>query len=380
MRGWRDALKFIQTSAPAANLVFYSEGGQQATYFDPLLGVLSDYDDLEIYYLTSDPSDPLLTKPLNGLSAFFIGTGSARIYVLNSIKSDVVVMTTPDMNTFHIKRSPHCSQYVYFHHSMVSTHMIYRKGAFDHFDSILCVGPHHIKEIRQWEERQGLPAKQLLEHGYAPLDTLLQEAGRTPAPEENGAGKLNILLAPSWSPHGLLETHAEEVVRILLEAGHYVRVRPHPRTLQRSKACIRGLDKTFSGHANFDMSLDITTFGPLLQSHIMISDWSGVAMEFAFGLERPVLFIDVPRKVNNPDYEAIDAIPLEASYREQVGAILAPDKLEDMPAVLEDLHRNKARYQSQIRDCRDRNVFNVGESAKEGAKHIYELARKSRDK
>jgi hypothetical protein len=365
----------VKISAPAANLVFYSEGRQQATFVDPLLAALGEYEDLEIYYLTSDPTDPLLTNPLPRLSAFFIGAGSARIYLLNAIKSNVVVMTMPDMNSFHIKRSPHCSHYVYFHHSMVSTHMIYRQGAFDHYDSILCVGPHHIQEIRQWEERQGLPAKQLFEHGYAPLDSLLALASRAAPLEENPAGKLNVLLAPSWGPQGLMETRAEEVVRILLEAGHYVLVRPHPRTLQLSASCIRDLEKTFSGHRNFDMGLDVTKFDPLLQSHIMISDWSGVAMEFAFALERPVLFIDVPRKVNNPDYEAIDAIPLEASYREQIGAVLAPDKLADMPAVLDDLQRNTERYRSQIRDCRDRNIFNVGESAKAGARYVYEIAR-----
>jgi hypothetical protein len=47
-------------------------------------------------------------------------------------------------------------------------------------------------------------------------------------------------------------------------------------------------------------------------------DWSGVAMEFAFGLEKPVLFIDVPRKVNNPEYKTLRAVPLEVSYRDQI--------------------------------------------------------------
>ena len=52
----------------------------------------------------------------------------------------------------------------------------------------------------------------------------------------------------------------------------------------------------------------------------MVSDWSGVAMEFAFGLERPVLFIDVPRKTNNPEKTAaISAIKkgaiVETAYK-----------------------------------------------------------------
>ncbi|MNG16310.1 hypothetical protein D3C84_1002110 [compost metagenome] len=53
----------------------------------------------------------------------------------------------------------------------------------------------------------------------------------------------------------------------------------------------------------------------LLSSDIMLSDWSGAALEFAFGLERPVIFADVPRKVLNPDYTQIGLEPLEVQIR-----------------------------------------------------------------
>ena len=43
----------------------------------------------------------------------------------------------------------------------------------------------------------------------------------------------------------------------------------------------------------------------------MISDWSGVAIEYAFAFEKPVLFIDTPQKINNPDCYQIDIVPLE---------------------------------------------------------------------
>ena len=37
----------------------------------------------------------------------------------------------------------------------------------------------------------------------------------------------------------------------------------------------------------------------------MVSDWSGVAYEFAFALKKPVLFVDTPRKIKNIDYDKI---------------------------------------------------------------------------
>ena len=143
IRSWRDTFNFINTSSPLARLVFYSEGGQYLAYFEPVLKELEDKFALDIYYLTSDPDDLLLSNSSSKIKPYFIGKGSARTFLLNSLKAGIVVMTMPDINTFHIKRSKFCQHYCYLHHSMVSTHMVYRKRAFDHFDSILCVGPHH---------------------------------------------------------------------------------------------------------------------------------------------------------------------------------------------------------------------------------------------
>jgi YidC/Oxa1 family membrane protein insertase len=54
----------------------------------------------------------------------------------------------------------------------------------------------------------------------------------------------------------------------------------------------------------------------------MITDWSGASIEYAFTLERPVLFIDVPKKIHNPDYEKLPEIPLEISIRDKIGEII----------------------------------------------------------
>ena len=42
---------------------------------------------------------------------------------------------------------------------MISTHMGYKKKAFDYFDTIMCCGPHHLKEIRKNEKIEKLKKK-----------------------------------------------------------------------------------------------------------------------------------------------------------------------------------------------------------------------------
>jgi YidC/Oxa1 family membrane protein insertase len=373
IRSWRETFAFIEFSKSPLSLVIYSEGGDYDSYFRPLLNALSTYKNLQLCYLSSDPTDPYLQEKSDNFSSFYIGKGTARTYLMRCLKADVVIMTMPDLDSFQIKRSPECKNYVYFHHSMVSTHMVYRKSAFDHFDTMLCVGPHHMGEVRKWEKSQGLPAKKLLEHGYGPLDTIREISKFRGMPSKDAMGKLNVLLAPSWGPEGVMETQAVEVVETLLEAGHNVHVRPHPRTFQLARECLINLEKTFSDHPNFEMNRGISEFSALLEAHILISDWSGVAMEFAFGLERPVLFIDVPRKLNNPCYEDIDIVPIEVSYREKVGVVIAPNRVNDIPKTLDIMYEKATDFQSQIQEFRNQNIYHIDKSAQVGANHIYNL-------
>jgi len=371
---WREVFRFFGDSTQKYQIVIYSEGGGYDPFFRPVVDALQGTYDGIIGYLTSDAADPLLLSPPSHLQSFFVGKDSARTYALNNLRAEIVVMTMPDLNTFHIKRSRHVKHYAYIHHTPLSMHTIYRKGAFDHFDSIFCTGPHHMEETREWEDLHSLPPKQLFEHGYPPLDTLMQVAKDAPPLSTDKDERLNILLAPSWGAEGLMETRAEEAVGVLLDAGHFVRVRPHPRSRQLAGPALDALKVKFDPHPSFDMDEDTSKFEALLKSHMMISDWSGVAMEFAYGLERPVLFIDVPQRVNNPDYRDLDASPFESKLREEAGAVLSPEKLSEMPLMLADLWSDVESFGQRVRKLRTKRTYNIGTSAKRGAEILSKLA------
>ena len=362
LRSWEAVRRFRKLPRNKRNIVFYSEGGAYLKYLSGMMEKLAAGDGHGLCYITSDPADPMLENTPSGIEAFFVGTGSALITFFQTLDADVMVMSMPDLENLHIKRSAHPVRYAYVHHSLVSTHMIYRKGAFDHFDAIFCAGPHHMEETRQWEQAHGLRQKQLVEHGYAPLDELMNlKPADYSAPGSGDA--LNVLVAPSWGPEGLLEKHGEKLVSVLLGAGHTVTVRPHPRTAKMWPHAISNLRKTFSGNPAFALESSIAFYDSLLAADAMVSDWSGAALEFAFGLERPVLFIDVPRKVNNPDYKTIAAVPIEVSIRDKVGAILSEDKIDNAPRALENLMAGRDAIAGRIRAAREKSVFNVSRSA-----------------
>jgi YidC/Oxa1 family membrane protein insertase len=256
---------------------------------------------------------------------------------------------------------------------MVSTHSVYRRSAFDHFDSIFCVGNYQLDEIRRTEKLYNLKPKNLIRYGYGHLDNLLEKySTRILSPKNNG-NKLHVLLAPSWSNASLFEDIAEKVIDILLQEGYKVTFRPHLVTQKKSKKKINEIIEKFSDNESFLLEQNILNFDSFLFSDIMITDWSGAALEFAFAFEKPVLFIDIPKKINNPEYEKTHKVPIEVSIREKIGKIILPTELELIPNEIEILYKQTKELRDKITKIRNELIFNIGESKKDGVKEIIKL-------
>jgi YidC/Oxa1 family membrane protein insertase len=338
-----------------------------------MLSCLTHHVCVPVCYVSSEQNDPglLLNDPL--VTPIYIGRRAARTIFFLVVDAAVMVMTMPDLNTFHIKRSKHPVHYVYVFHSMVSTHMIYRQQAFDHYDTILCVGPHHLSEIRETEALHGLAAKTLVEHGHGRLDSILQRAARTRRQPDRPA---RMLLAPSWGAGGILETCGHVLIDALLAGGFHVTVRPHPQLRKNNPKLVASYRKRFAGRPELLYEDDVVSEDSFHDSDLMISDWSGAALEYAFGVERPVLFIDVPRKVNNPDYIRYVNQPIEDVLRPELGAVLAPERVAEVPIHARRLVAEGPMRAPHLAALRTRWVFNVGTSAVRGAETIAGVAAK----
>ena len=96
----------------------------------------------------------------------------------------------------------------------------------------------------------------------------------------------------------------------------------------------------------------------------MITDWSGAGMDYALGLEKPVLYIDVPVKVSN-DYACskLEIEPFESFIPDNIGSTLSPDDLDQVGAEIRKLRRNLNASQQNIGGIRRTWIFNYGTSA-----------------
>ena len=372
---WKELKKIEKLTDKERSIVFYAENQASMNHFRLLISELTEEKNLQICYVTSVKNDPIFSSKNKNILAFYIGDGTARTKFFLTLKAKILIMDMPDLQTFHIKRSKvYPVHYVYIFHSMFSTHSYLRKGALDNYDTIFCVGKHHEKEIRATEERYGLKEKKLIKYGFGRLDTLLQEKQkfRNTYTEDKNL----ILIIPTYGEKNLLQICGKELIEILLKANFTVMLRPHYRIFKDSKKLINSLIESFGNHPNFILEKGNIPSDKFHNSKCLISDWSGISLEYAFTFERPVVFIDAPKKILNPDSGDITMEPIEISIREKIGHIVSTNNLEKIPEIIKNLE-NENLMSEQIRKIRSETVYNIGNSAKIGAEIIEKIYKES---
>tara|TARA_B100001540_G_scaffold317257_1_gene349693 strand:+ start:764 stop:1924 length:1161 start_codon:yes stop_codon:yes gene_type:complete len=371
---WNELKKFENLPIDDKKIVFYSENENSMLIFESLIEKLVSEYNLNICYVTSSKNESILMRTKNHVNTFYIGDGMVRTKFFLNLKAKVMIMTMPDLETFHIKRSKIFPvHYVYMFHSMVSTHLVYHKTAFHNFDTILCVGDYQIQEIRNTEKLYNLKSKNLIKFGYSHLDNLMEMHHQEQSKSHLNKKKYTVLMAPSWGSDGIFETLSENIIEILLKNDYKVIFRPHPMSQKHSKKKIEKISKKFFQNNDFSLETNIPNFGSFLSSDIMITDWSGSALEFSFAFEKPVIFIDVPKKINNPEFEKISFTPIEISIREKIGKIIMPKDLDSLPKEIQLLISRRNEFEHQIAQIRNKMIFNIKESKKHGAEAIIGL-------
>ena len=365
---------FRRANQPWRRIVFYSEGPSYYEYFDGLIEGLLSRSQLSLGYITSAENDPILQGGQERIRAFYFKT--LLPLVLLFLDAKVLVMTMTDLHRFHIRRSVRGAHHLYVFHAMVSTHMVYQPGAFDHYDTIFCVGPHHVRELRRAEALYHLPAKRLVEVGYHRLERIYADhQSLLHRPTRRAGRKGLVLVAPSWGASNILETYIREVVTVLVNAGYQVVIRPHPEFMKRRPEVIDALKQEFVSNGHVEMELDRRSDRSIHEADVLVTDWSGIAPEYAFGTERPVLFIDVPLKVRNREYVKWGMEPIELELRSQLGIVLRPEAIGSIDQAVRTLIEQRATYRERIQRCRPHYVYNFCHASEVAVRDLLTFCR-----
>lgn len=357
-------------------LIFYSEKSGFYKYFKDVIEYILEHSDIMIHYVTSDPRDAVFQNPNKKIRPYFIDD-NRLIPLFMKVDSDMMVMTVPDIGNFHLKRSyvRKDVEYVYMFHYPLSTTMVLRKGALDHYDTVFCVGKFQFDEIRQTEKLYELQEKKLIDCGYGLLEDLIKKYEQMDLPEREHK---KILIAPSWQEANILDSCIDELLGQVLGKGFEIYVRPHPEYVKRYGIRMAEIVNHYEGYQGGDLhfELDFSNSNSLYDSDLVISDWSGTAYEFAFITKKPVIFINTPPKINNPEYDRIEAKPLELTLRSQVGVQLEMNELNKAEFTIRTLLGAGEEYKERITEILTSTISNLGRSGEIGGEYILSQLRK----
>ena len=355
------------------HVVIWSERSGFYKYYEALIEGLLKSSNRVIHYITNDPDDAIFKKAETEprIKPYYISQ-KKLITMMMRMDSDMVIMTTPDLQTYYIKRSlvRRDTEYIFVPHDMMSVHMGFRKGALDNFDTIFATGPHVEREVRATEQTYGLNKKTIVKFGY-PLAEKLEAAYEAEPKTERSVKE--ILIAPSWQEDNLLDSCIDTLIEKLVCDEYHITVRPHPEYSKRYGEKLKALvDKYKDAPAErLTFELDFTVNKSIYSSDLLITDWSGIAYEFAFATKKPVLFVNTKMKVENPEWQKIGLTPAEIYLRPQIGHALEKEELPDkVKEAADDLISRSAEYHDKINELKNSHLYSYNSNGAEGVKYI----------
>ncbi|GHV51926.1 CDP-glycerol glycerophosphotransferase [Spirochaetia bacterium] len=266
--------------------VIYSEGNQYWNVFRPVLDEFEKRQ-TELLFLTSSENDPVFSVSYKYIKAEFIGEGNKAFARLNMLQAGIVLMTTPGLNVYQLKRSKMVKHYAHVLHAPSDATM-YRLFGIDYFDSVLLTGDYQAKDIRTLEKLRDLPEKQLPTVGCTYLDVYAEKIKQIPKEENH---PFTVLVSPSWGPSALLSRYGAKLLDPLVKTGWRIILRPHPQSKKSESAVLEGLTKKYAGSANLEWDYERENVFSLAKADVMISDFSGIIFDYTFLCDKPVMYV-----------------------------------------------------------------------------------------
>ncbi|MBO4704764.1 MAG: CDP-glycerol glycerophosphotransferase family protein [Spirochaetaceae bacterium] len=281
--------------------VIYNEGEQYITLFS---GIIQEFEKRQtpLLYLTSAENDPALSQNFLYVKTEYIGSGNSAFMKLNMLSAKIVLMTTPGLDVYQLKRSKGVNHYSHLVH-MTSDATTYRLFGLDYFDSVLLTGDYQSKDLKTLERIRKTKQKEYVTVGCPYLDILEKKIKELPKEENH---PYTVLVSPSWGESAILSRFGEKLLEPLSKTGYRIIVRPHPQSKKSESEILDRLMTAYPENENFIWDFEKDNILSLSHADIMISDFSGIIFDYMFLCDKPFLYVN--DKLDLRPYDAYDII------------------------------------------------------------------------
>lgn len=281
--------------------VVYNEGMQYWNVFKPVCDEFEKRQ-IELTYYTSAQNDPCFEQNYKFVKPEFIGEGNMAFVKLNMLSAGVVLMTTPGLQVYQLKRSKHVKHYAHVLHA-ASDATMYRLFGIDYFDSVLLSGDYQKKDIITLEKQRNIKAKELVTVGCPYLDTLNDKI-QSIQKEKNH--NFTVLVSPSWGKSSLLTKYGEKLLDPLVKTNWNIIIRPHPQSKKSEPEILKRLEEMYKNCTNVFWDYERDNIYSMKKSDIMISDFSGIIYDYTFLCDKPVIYVNAHLDLRPYDAYDID--------------------------------------------------------------------------
>ena len=259
-------------------------------------------------------------------------TNFFREIVFLSLCLKYLYTSTPGLNQNLFKRSRlgNC-KYIYLQHSLCSMTMIYPKNSFNSFDAIQVVTNYQFDEMHEIRRINRLKLK-IFKSNYLFLKEKIFVNDKKI--------KKNVLIAPSWNTNFYKNNFHKKIISLLNKNNISFDLRPHPMSIKKREIT---LDEIDSLKININNEPDLNFF----QYQILISDWSGILIEY-YVFDRNILLIDSKKKILNEEYTLLKNQPAEIRLRKKISKSFSFNNLEDIVLEIKKFIKKKDYQSNQI--------------------------------
>ena len=355
-----------QTAAVSDSLplVIFADDKRYWRVFEPVCREL-DARGFDTVYMTASPDDPGLDNSFEHIRAEFIGEGNKAFAKLNMLKADIVLSTTPGLDVFQWKRSKNVKYYIHIPHAPREL-TSYNMFGTDYYDAILMSGECQGEDIRELEKLRSLPAKELTLVGIPYFDDM---AERLKNAEPSAHEGVRVMLAPSWGSSSLLNRFGEQMIDSLIATGYEIIIRPHPQSFTSEKELIDGLMQKYPDSEGLKWNTDNDSFDILLNTDILISDFSGIIYDFALVFDKPVIYTDTEFDFGPYDAWWLDRPFWTFTAMQLVGQKLTKDNFTDIRTMIDEC-LSDTKYTEGREELRRQIWAYRGEGAKRTAEYL----------
>jgi hypothetical protein len=340
----------------------HGEDPRYESTFLPLVRQLSALG-IECTYFTMYERDGSYEPLPPGVAHRAIPQGMVGYAYLNNIEAALLITTTPQLDVMTFRRSKRVRHYAMIQHALGESRYV-RPYGYDYYDSVLCCGVLLRDNIRRMEALRGSRPKLLLETGLPHYEVLLRRA-REAAPL---AGDPVVLVAGSWGPTSMFEAFGTDFVAEIAKRFRVI-VRPHPQ-MKISQPQMHARILALQG---VEVDTARSPAEAMGRAHILLSDISGIAHEFAFIYERPVVVIDRDVAVGGLEGELLGG---RSELKDRCADFIVPVPPEQMPDIAAHLERVLARHSPErLRAVRAELVYHFGDASRAAAEQLAGILR-----